>query len=52
MLLDITMPGIDGLDALKEILPFGPAAKIATVSAMGRYSIVMEALKAGHRILS
>ena len=47
VLLDITMPGMDGLDALKEILHIDPAAKIAMVTAMGQQSIVMEALKAG-----
>jgi two-component system, chemotaxis family, chemotaxis protein CheY len=47
VLLDITMPGMDGLDALKEILHVDPTAKIAMVTAMGQQSIVMEALKAG-----
>ena len=47
VLLDITMPGMDGLDALKEILHIDPSAKIAMVTAMGQQSIVMEALKSG-----
>lgn len=47
VLLDITMPELDGLGALKEIKSLNPAAKIAMVTAMGQQSIVMEALKAG-----
>ena len=49
VLLDITMPGVDGLTALREILAFDPSAKIAMVTAMGQQAIVMEAIKAGAR---
>ena len=45
--LDIQMPELDGLGALKEIKALDPGAKIAMVTAMGQQSIVMEALKAG-----
>lgn len=47
VLLDITMPELDGLAALREIRALNPSAKIAMVTAMGQQSIVMEALKAG-----
>lgn len=49
VLMDITMPNIDGLTALGEILAFDSNARIAMVSAMGQQSIVMEAIKAGAR---
>jgi two-component system, chemotaxis family, chemotaxis protein CheY len=47
VLMDITMPEMDGLAALKEIRKFDPAARVAMVTAMGQQAIVMEALKAG-----
>ena len=47
VLLDITMPDMDGLQALKEIKKIDPDARIAMVTAMGQQSIVMEALKSG-----
>ena len=49
VLMDITMPVVDGITALKEILAFDPGAKVAMVTAMGQQSIVMEAIKAGAR---
>lgn len=47
VLLDITMPDMDGLTALKELKKLDPNVKIAMVSAMGQQSVVMEALKSG-----
>ena len=47
VLMDITMPDMDGLAALKEIMKIDPNAKVAMVTAMGQQSLVMEALKSG-----
>ena len=49
VLMDITMPEMDGLAALKEIKKVDPSARVAMVTAMGQQAIVMEALKAGAR---
>ncbi len=45
--MDITMPNMDGITAIKEILSFDPNAKVIVVSAMGQKSLVIEALNAG-----
>lgn len=47
ILLDITMPDMDGLTALKELMALDSNAKVAMVTAMGQQSIVIEALKLG-----
>ncbi len=49
VLMDIAMPGVDGLTALREILSYDPNARIAMVTAMGQQGIVMEAIKSGAR---
>ena len=45
--MDITMPNLDGIGALKGIKEFDPAAKIVMCSAMGQEAMVMEAIKEG-----
>ncbi len=47
--LDITMPQMNGLEALKSILSLHPEARIVIVSAVGQKQIVFEALEAGAR---
>lgn len=47
VLMDITMPEMDGLTALKEIKSFDSGARIAMVTALGQQQIVLEAVKAG-----
>jgi two-component system chemotaxis response regulator CheY len=49
VLMDITMPVMDGLQALKAILEIDPSARVAMVTAMGQQAVVMEAIKAGAR---
>lgn len=46
-IMDITMPELDGLDALTEILVLNPSAKVIMCSAVAHDSMVLEALKRG-----
>lgn len=45
--MDITMPEMDGVEALKEIKAFDSNAKVLMCSAMGQQSMVMDAIRAG-----
>ncbi len=45
--MDITMPKMDGLTALKKIIGTDPGAKIIMCSAMGQQPMVIEAIQAG-----
>ena len=45
--MDITMPDMDGIEAVKQIKAFAPEAKIIMCSAMGQQSMVMDAIRAG-----
>lgn len=45
--MDITMPLMDGIAAVRSIKESYPQAKILMCSAMGQQSMVMEAVKAG-----
>lgn len=45
--IDITMPDMDGIEAVKAIKEFDPSAKVVMCSAMGQQSMVMDAIKAG-----
>ncbi len=45
--MDITMPEMDGLSALKQIMAFDSNAKVVMVSAMGQEQMVMDAIKSG-----
>lgn len=45
--LDITMPELDGLGALKQIRATDPNAKVIMCSAMGQQAMVIEAIQNG-----
>ena len=45
--MDITMPEMDGLTALKEIMSVNPAANVIMVSAMGQEAMVRDAIISG-----
>ena len=45
--MDITMPEMDGVAALKGIKAVDPGAKVVMCSAMGQQSMVMDAIQAG-----
>jgi two-component system chemotaxis response regulator CheY len=45
--LDITMPEMDGIEALKKIKENDPDAKVIMCSAMGQQSMVIEAVEVG-----
>ena len=45
--MDITMPEMDGISAVKEIKKFDPQAKIIMCSAMGQQAMVIESIQAG-----
>lgn len=47
VIMDITMPNKNGLEALKEIKQMDPNAKIVMCSAMGQESMVVEAIRNG-----
>ena len=45
--MDITMPEMDGISAVKEIKKVDPNAKIVMCSAMGQQAMVIEAIRSG-----
>ncbi|MDD4837274.1 MAG: response regulator [Dethiosulfovibrio sp.] len=47
VIMDITMPLMDGLEATKKIVSFDPKAKIVIVSARGEKPMVIKAIEAG-----
>lgn len=45
--MDIVMPQMDGLTALREIMHLDPGAKVVMVSALGQETLIAEAIEAG-----
>lgn len=45
--MDITMPVLDGIEAVKGIMQTDPTAKIVMISAMGQQTSVVESIRHG-----
>lgn len=49
VMMDITMPIMDGIAAVREIKKRDPQARVVMCSALGQQAMVLEAIKAGAR---
>ena len=47
VLMDITMPEMDGIEAVKKIKASDPSASVIMCSAMGQQAMVIEAIQSG-----
>ena len=47
VLMDITMPKMDGITALKKILKIDPHAKVIMCSALGQQRLIIQAIQTG-----
>jgi len=47
VLMDIVMPIMDGINALRKIRSMDPNAKVVMCSSMGQHLMVVEAIQAG-----
>jgi two-component system, chemotaxis family, chemotaxis protein CheY len=45
--MDITMPVMEGVEAVRRIVELDPSAKVVMCSAMGQQAIVVDAIRAG-----
>ena len=49
VLMDITMPEMDGIQALKKIKESDPGATVIMCSAMGQQAMVIESIQSGSK---
>ncbi len=47
VILDITMPNMNGLEAMRKIFEVDPKAKVIMCSALGQQNLIVEAIKSG-----
>lgn len=47
--MDITMPGLGGIETIKRLIQSDPAANIIVVSSSGQKHVIMDALQFGAR---
>jgi two-component system chemotaxis response regulator CheY len=47
--MDITMPEVDGIEAVRQIKKINSESKIIMCSAMGQQAMVIESIQAGAR---
>ncbi|HOJ64198.1 MAG TPA: response regulator [Spirochaetota bacterium] len=47
VLMDITMPRMDGIQALQEIMKFDPNAKVIMCSALGQQKLIIQSIQLG-----
>ena len=47
IMLDITMPQMNGLEAMRKIFSIDPQARLIMCSALGQQNLIVEAIRAG-----
>ena len=47
VLMDITMPEMNGIESVQDIIGYDPEARIVMVSAMGQQAMVIQSIRSG-----